>query len=448
MKTIIRVDKVLTGNSQASILPNAAIHVESNRIVEITPWLDPQRTCSDEIVDARGCVAIPGFVQTHVHLCQTLFRGLADDLQLLDWLQKKIFPFEAAHNERSMYLSAMLGISELIRSGTTTILDMGSINHEDEIIRAIGATGLRAFVGKAMMDINDSYPALKESTNDSLRSTRELAERWHNSFDERVKYAVAPRFVLSCTDRLMKEAHQMTASFPGMLFHTHASENKNEIQAVRKRCKMENVEFLHHLGVLSENACLAHCIHLNSNEIYILKNTKTNVAHCPSSNLKLGSGIANVPYLQQHGINVSLGADGAPCNNTLNMFQEMRLASLLQKPVHGPGAMSAKTVFEMATLDGAKALRLENEIGSIEVGKKADIVLLNLNHLWNPILTDDGNGDSLYSSIVYSSSPENVDSVMIDGKWVYRKKEFVSIDQEKIVAEASKELQNLLTRLS
>ncbi|MBI5216784.1 MAG: 5'-deoxyadenosine deaminase [Ignavibacteriae bacterium] len=443
MTKLLQVGRLVTGKLSGDVLTDVSIKIEKNRIVKIFPS-DSIPQNNEEIVDAKNFIAIPGFIQTHVHLCQTLFRGLADDLELLDWLQQRIMPFEAAHNEHSMYSSAMLGIAELIRSGTTTILDMGSVNHQEEIIRAVGETGFRAFVGKAMMDVNGVYQKLKETTDESLKSTRRLAERWHNSYNGRVKYAVAPRFVLSCSDSLMKEANEMLGNFNGMLFHTHASENKNEVKAVRERCKMENIEFLHHLGVLSEKACLAHCIHLNENEVGILKNTRTNVAHCPSSNLKLGSGIANVPHLQSNSINVSIGADGAPCNNNLNMFQEMRLASLLQKPIHGPTAMPAQSVFQMAMLNGAKALGLEREIGSIEVGKKADIVLLDLNNVWNSTLPE----KDMYSTIVYSATPENVDSVMIDGEWVYRKKEFVKIDQEKLVADSRSELTKLLDRVA
>ena len=442
MNTIIQVGRLVMGKASGDILTNATISIENNRVTGIRQ-AGQEASESGERINASDKIAIPGFIQTHVHLCQTLFRGLADDLELLDWLQQKIMPFEAAHNEHSMYSSAMLGIIELIRSGTTTILDMGSINHEEEVVRAIGESGFRAFTGKAMMDLNDVYPRLKETTSCSVTSTRNLAERWHNSYDGRVKYAVAPRFVLSCSDSLLREANGMLTDFDGMLFHTHASENLNEIKAVRERCKMENIEFLHHLGILSEKTCLAHCIHLNEHEIGLLASTYTNVSHCPSSNLKLGSGIADVPKLQSRGINVSIGADGAPCNNNLNMFQEMRLASLLQKPFHGPTAMPAKSVFEMATLRGAKALGLEREIGTIEVGKKADIVLLDMNQVWNSTLPE----NDLYSAIVYSATPENVDSVMIDGKWVYRNKQFPAIDEEKILAESKRELKKLLERV-
>lgn len=446
MPTVIIVNKILTA-SKTELIKNAALVIEGNRITRIATGKEvvKLRQSKAKIIDASNLVAIPGFVQTHIHLCQTLFRGMAEDLQLLDWLQKKIFPFEAAHNEKSIYYSAMIGIAELIRGGTTTILDMGSVNHHEQVIRAIGETGFRAFTGKAMMDINGAYPKLKETTSNAVNSTRDLAEQWHNSFGGRVKYAPAPRFVLSCSDECMKDAYEITKHFDGMLFHTHASENKGEVQAVRERCKMDNVEFLHHLGVLSEKSVLAHCIHLSEKEIRIMKETKANVAHCPSSNLKLGSGVANVPRYLSEGISVSLGADGAPCNNNLDMFEEMRLAGLIQKPIHGPTAMPVKTIFEMATIGGAKALGLDKEIGSIEVGKKADLVLLDLQSISNPLIQNEA--ENLYSTIVYSANPANVDSVMIDGKWIYRKKDLTTIDEELILTNARNELKKLLKRM-
>jgi 5-methylthioadenosine/S-adenosylhomocysteine deaminase len=447
VSTVVIVDKILTA-SKTELIKNAAIVIDGNRITKIATGREVAKLKQSKakIINASNLVAIPGFIQTHIHICQTLFRGMAEDLQLLDWLQKKIFPFEAAHNEKSIYYSAMIGIAELIRGGTTTILDMGSVNHHEQIIRAIGETGFRAFTGKAMMDINSAYSKLKETTKSAINSTRELAEKWHNSFDGRVKYAPAPRFVLSCSDECMKEAFEMTKNFDGMLFHTHASENRGEVQAVRERCKMDNVEFLHHLGVVSKNTVLAHCIHLNENEIQIMKNTRANISHCPSSNLKLGSGVADIPRYLNEGISVSLGADGAPCNNNLDMFQEMRLAGLIQKPIHAPTAMPVKTIFEMATIKGAKALGLENEIGSIEVGKKADIAFLDLQRVWNPLIKDEA--QDLYSAIIYSTNPSNVDSVMIDGKWVYRKKDFTNIDSYDIHIKAESELRKLLKRKS
>ncbi len=443
MSIVIRGGSIVTANGRGDVHADSSLVIENDRIAGIFPAGKEPPSPGAEIVDARGYVVIPGFIQTHVHLCQTLFRGMADDLQLLDWLQTRIFPLEAAHNPASMRASALLGIAELVRSGTTTILDMGSVHHEEEIIAAVGESGMRAFVGKAMMDVNDLFPRLRESTSASLNSTRDLADRWHGSFDGRIRYAVAPRFVLSCSDGLLREAFAMAEGTDGILFHTHASENVAEGRAIRDRCSMGNIEYLDHLGLLSPRTCLAHCIHVSDAEINMLRESDTAVAHCPSSNLKLGSGIAKIPQLLGRGIRVSLGADGAPCNNSLDMFREMRLASLLQKPEHGPTAMPARMVFEMATIGGARALGIEAATGSIEEGKKADLVLLRLDRPWNPVLPE----ENIHSTIVYSAGPENVDSVMIDGRWVYRSREFSDLNQEAIVRGARVELGNLLERL-
>jgi len=431
-------------DSSRRVLPGGAIitggpSIESILTAQELAALPP---FEGTVLNAPSLTVIPGFVQTHIHLCQTLFRGLADDLELLDWLRLKIYPFEAAHNAASMRASAMTGLAELIRSGTTTIMDMGSVAHEDEIAGAVEETGIRAFIGKAMMDMNDVHPALRETTEESLRLTLAQAQRWHGKAGGRMRYAVAPRFVLSCTDRLLKEAHAMTASFPGMLFHTHAAENRHEMDEVRKRCGADNIEFFEKLGILRANTCLAHCIWISETEIALLREREARVLHCPTSNLKLGSGIAPVPGLLSRGISVSLGADGAPCNNTLDMFQEMRHAALIQKPVHGAQSMPAAAVFELATRGGAHALGLAAETGSLEPGKKADVVLLDLGRLWNP--ADESNP---YSAIVYSCTPENVRYVMIDGAWVYRDGSHTTLRPGAVAAGAKKELRLLLDRV-
>lgn len=447
MKTLIKCSRVITMDSRRRILADGSLIVSGNTIEHVLTQAETAQLGSFEgdVMDARSLVAIPGFIQTHIHLCQTLFRGLADDLELLDWLKLRIMPYEYAHNAKSMYASAMVGIAELLRSGTTTIMDMGSVHHEEEVIRAVTETGLRAFVGKAMMDVNTLYPPLRESTKDSVASTLNLARYTHGLADGRVRYAVAPRFVLSCTDELLTEAYAMTKDFPGMLFHTHAAENRHELEAVRERCKMDNVEFFNELDILHANTCLAHCIWLNDREFDLMKERNAKVLHCPSSNLKLGSGVARIPLMQAKGITVSLGADGAPCNNTLNMFEEMRLAALMQKPLHGPTAMNARSVFEMATIGGATTLDIFDDVGSLEAGKRADIVLLNLSNVWNPY--EPRSNDDLYSSIVYSCSPENVESVMVDGRWLYRGSQHLMIDEEMALHDARKELRLLLQRV-
>lgn len=446
MRTLIKAGTIVTVDPRRGILQNGGIIVNDSTIEFLlsAPELQRLNNFKGEVVNAQSLVAIPGFIQTHIHLCQTLFRGLADDLELLDWLKLRIFPFEAAHNPASMRTSALLGIAELIKSGTSTIMDMGSIHHEEEIIRSVEESGIRAFVGKSMMDVNTHYPKLKESTKEALSSSRSFAEHFHKKSNGRIRYAFAPRFVLSCSEELLRETQAMSQSLPEVLIHTHAAENKSEMSAVRSQCKMNNIEYFHHIGMLHERTCLAHCIWLNPNEIDMMKDSDAKVLHCPSSNLKLGSGVANVPQYLSKGISVSLGADGAPCNNTLDMFSEMRLAALIQKPLHGPASMTAQTVFELATIGGAKTLGMENELGSIEPGKKADIVLLDPERVWNPLRNNDSD---IYSSIVYSCDPRNVDSVMVDGTWLVRQREVTAFDEETIVSKAKHELHNLLQRV-
>ncbi len=444
---LLKAGRIVTMDPARRILVNGAVRVEGQRIAAlVTPEeLRSLPPFSGEVIDAGSGTVIPGFVQTHVHLCQTLFRGLADDLPLLDWLRLRIFPLEAAHTALSMYASARAGILELIGCGTTTILDMGSIRHEAEIVRAITESGMRAFVGKALMDINEQYPPLKEPTECALRSAEEEAAAWHGSAGGRILYAVAPRFVLSCSEGLLREAGSLAAGFRGALVHSHASENRLELDAVRKRCGVGNIEYFDRLGILDSRMCLAHCIWLEERELDLLAEREGRVLHCPSSNLKLGSGIANVPRMLERGIVVSLGADGAPCNNMLDMFEEMRLAALIQKPVHGAGALTAPEVFALATVGGAQALGILHDTGSIEPGKKADLVVLNLDRPWNPLRVEEA--EDLYSAMVYTGRPANVESVLIDGVWVYRDGAYCSLDRAKIAAEARAELAKLLRRV-
>ncbi len=207
---------------------------------------------------------------------------------------------------------------------------------------------------------------------------------------------------------------------------------------------MENIEYFDSIGVLNENTVLAHCIHLNDNEVSLMKKSGASVSHCPSSNLKLASGIADIPKYQNEGIKVSLGADGAPCNNSLSIFTEMRLASLIQKPVYGAAEMDAKKIFKLATIDGARALNMVDQIGSVEIGKHADLVLLDLNKANNSLLE---NEDSIYSDIVFSSSAENVNDVMIEGEWIVRNTEHVKYEKNELVGQGKAELENLLNRI-
>jgi guanine deaminase len=425
-------------------LLKGALRVEEGRISRLSRSIPRKK--GEKRVNLQGKLVIPGFVQTHIHLCQTLFRNFADELELLDWLKLRIWPMEGAHTEQSLYASARLGIAELLAGGTTTLLDMGTVRHTDAIFEAASEMGIRAFIGKCLMDSESNPKELRDSTRDALKENLRLIERWHGAENGRLRYAQAPRFLPSCTKELLAEVKEISHE-KKILVHTHSSENKSEVELVRKLYGCENVEAFERLGLTGKRLVLAHCIHLSENEKDILARSGTRVSHCPSSNLKLASGLCRTPELRSRGISVSLGADGAPCNNNLNMFQEMRLASLLQKPVHGPKAMSAREVFEMATIEGARALGIEREVGSLEVGKKADMAALDLRAPSVAMEPDEKRPELAYSALVYSCGPAEVKETWVEGRSVYRGGSYRGAKAADIVGLALRERKKLLARL-
>ena len=442
---IIVPKNIITVDAKDRILKNYFIEIQDGIIVRIAKNDEKYfKKYKSEVHKFENLTLVPGFVQTHIHLCQTLFRGMADDLQLLDWLQLKIFPFENAHNKNSLLTAVRLGINELLLSGTTTLLDMGTLRHQEIIFEELQNSGIRAIAGKCLIDQNDLFPEFKSDTKIELEEIYQLAKTYHNTSNGKIKYGFAPRFVLSCSDKLLKESFEMKKNFAGSIYHTHSSENKSEIAEVKRRHNKENIEYFDSIGVIDDHSVLAHCIHVNEKETNLLKKNDVRVSHCPSSNLKLGSGIANIPKYLKKGISVSLGADGAPCNNNLSVFNEMRLAALIQKPIHGLLAMDAKTVFKLATIEGAKALHLQNEIGSIEVGKKADLALLDLSTNTHSISDTE---ESVYSDIVYSSSSDSVNSVMVEGEWKVLNKKSLLYEQNELNQNSKTELRKLLNRV-
>ena len=396
---------------------------------------------ADTVIDADGCAVIPGFVQTHLHLCQTIFRGAADDLALIDWLKQRVWPMEAAHTAASVAASARLGIAELIKGGTTCALTMETVNHTGEVFKVVAETGFRATVGKCMMDKGAEVPpALQEQTADSIAESIALLDEWHGKADGRIRYCFAPRFAISCTRELLERVGEL-ARARGVMVHSHASENRIECELVQEETGLRNIAYLDSVGLTGRHVALAHCVHLSVDEIETLKTTSTNVAHCPSSNLKLASGIAPVAKLLEEGISVSLGADGAACNNRLDMFTEMRTAALLQKVLHGPEVLPARRVLSMATIDGAKALGLEAEIGSIEVGKRADLSVVRLDRLHTTPIGD------IVSALVYSAEADDVDTVIIDGQVLMRDRKLLTINESETIASAKTEAERLAADL-
>lgn len=421
---LIKNGTIVTVNREMEVF-SGDILIENNRIRSVAPHID---VAAEDIFNAEDFVIVPGFVQTHIHLGQTLFRNLAEDLALLDWLSQVIWPGEANHTEETTRLSAQLSLAEFLRNGTTTIMDIGLVHHARVLFESIDESGIRAVAGKMLMDGGDSPQGLKEDTDKALNESVELLKKWHGYDDNRIRYAFAPRFVLSSSDELLRRLADLAKQY-NVIVHSHASENKDEVRLVEERFGMRNIEVFDHFGLTEGHLCLAHCIWTDEHERRIMREKDIKVLHCPSANLKLGSGIAPVPDYLQRGINVSLGADGAPCNNNLNIFTEMRLAGLIQKYLHGPQSMPAQTVFKLATIDGARALGMEHEIGSIEPNKKADLVFIKRNQVHS--IPD----ENIYAKLIYATQAEDVKHVMIDGKWVMRDRQLLTIDEKMLLAQ-------------
>jgi len=424
MSILIKGGTLVTMNPKREIV-SEDILIEGDKISQMGN-INADRV--EQVINARGMLVIPGLIQSHVHLCQTLFRGMANDLELLDWLNLRIFPLESAHDEDSLYYSALLGCAELLRGGTTSIIDMATVNFTDSVFAAADRAGIRYLGGKCMMDHGAKGAlTLVEDTSSSIQQSLDLFQRWDGSANGRLRYAFCPRFVPSCSHELLKEIQTLSTLYE-VPVHTHASENKAEIELVESERGKRNIVYLDQLGLCNERLILAHCIHLSAEEKRILAASSSNVAHCPSSNLKLASGIAPIPELLSLGVNASLGADGAPCNDNLSMFMEMRLAALIQKPLHGATSMPAQKVFEMATLGGARAMGMENELGSLQIGKKADIAVIDLNkwHTWPT------QGADIYGQLVYQVQSQDVYCTIVDGHLRMLARELLTIPEREV----------------
>ena len=433
---LIRNGTIVTMDDRDSIVRGDVL-IRDGRLAEVGETI---KVSGAEVIDASGCAVLPGFVQTHIHLCQTLFRGAADDLSLIDWLKKRVWPMEAAHTADSIRASARLGVAELIKSGTTCALTMETVRHTEAVLEVVAESGFRATVGKCMMDKGDDVPLeLQEQTRSSIAESMALINKWHGENDGRVRCCFAPRFAISCTRELLTEVARLAPEH-GVVIHTHASENTTECAIVQRETGQRNVAYLDSLGISGAHVVLAHCVHVSDQEIQTLASTRTNVSHCPSSNLKLGSGIAPVAQLLYAGVSVSLGADGAACNNRLDPFTEMRTAALLQKALHGPEVVPAARALRMATIDGARALGLEDEIGSLEVGKRADVIVVDGNRL---ALTP---APDVVAGLVYAAQPGDVRTSIIDGQIVLRDGELLTLNEASVREEANREFEALRQR--
>jgi len=429
--TMSDTDEVLEGG----------LAVVDGRIAAVGPAAAAHPGPFDRVIDAHGGIVLPGFVQTHVHLCQTIFRGAADDLALLDWLRQRVWPLEAAHSAASLRASTLLAATELLRTGTTCALTMETVHDTDVVFETLSRVGLRATVGKCMMDAaTDDVPTrLREDRRQAIDESLSLHRHWHGTASGRLRVALAPRFAVSCSRALLEDTAAV-ADAHGLLVHTHASESQDEVALVRQQSGYANMAYLAALGLATPRLCAAHCIWLDPSEQALMAERGVKVLHCPGSNLKLASGLAPVVEMRAQGISVSIGCDGAACNNRLDMYAEMRLAATLQAVRVGPGRLTARAVVRMATREGAHALGLEREIGSLEVGKRADVQLVDVQQ---PHLAPSPDPSSL---LVYAASGTDVRLVSVDGEILVDDGQVVGVDARELAALARSEWRGLVAR--
>ncbi len=425
MDMLITNGIVVTMNNKMEIIEDGAVYVQGNTIVEIGPKNIFADITATETIDACGGIIMPGLINTHTHASMTLFRGLADDLPLMTWLNKYIFPAESKLNEDMVYKGAMLACAEMVLSGTTCFCDMYLF--ADKVAQAACDAGMRAVVGEVLYDFPS--PCYGDVDN-GFDYVSKMMETWKHS--TRITIAVEPHSTYICSPELLQKATELarTNNAPIVI---HLAETETEIAQIKKKYGVSPVEFLENLGMLGTDLIACHCVHLNENDIQILKKHNVKIAHCPESNMKLGSGIAPVPKLIEKKICVSLGTDGCASNNDLDLFLEMDTTAKLHKVfTMNPEAVNAETALKMATINGAKALGLNKITGSLETGKRADIIIVDTSMphmipMYNP-----------YSHLVYAAKGSDVSSSVIDGKIIMKNRKFPEMDIRQIMDDVKK----------
>lgn len=431
---------VLTLDVEASVLAGCDIFIENGRISGLGS--DFRAKAGSRRLDVTGCLVLPGLIQGHIHLGQTFFRGLGEGRRLLPWLRERIWPLEAAHDDESAYWCSLLGAAECLLSGTTTIQDIGLGPGIGGLLRAIRDSGLRALAGKCLMDSGDGLPtALRQDPDDALAETVALGDGFHED-GGRLRYILNPRFILSCSDDLWQGIRE-TATSRGWPIHTHALEQREESEAVRAlKGGRDEIAYFEDTGILAAGLRIAHGVWLDREHLARVRKHDLSVLHCPSANLKLGSGIADVVGIRRAGIPVGVGTDGAPCNNDLDLLEELRLAALLQQGRHGPESFGGLDALRLATSEGARAIGLEDETGSIEEGKAADLLVLSLER--PEVFVADGVDP--HDVVAFGASRASVRHVIIEGELLVEEGQLTELDLPEIRRQAAVSLQSLLKR--
>lgn len=437
-------------DTRRRVFRDGAVLIDKGVISQVGNTVDvkPQRRAEFEI-DAKGKVVLPGLVDTHVHLAQALIRGSADDTSLIDWLQKFVWPLQGNFDAQDGKVSAELCMLEMIKSGTTMFLE--SLLHPrygfDGIAQVVDRAGMRGFLAKTVMGLpgygsekSIMHPGMIEDGETCLREVETYFKRWNGKADDRIRVWYGARSLGGCTPQLYTQISD-GAKRLGTGVTMHLSEVQEDVRYTKKEFGKMPAEFMDQVGLTGPNVVFAHGVWLTETEWDIFAHKGAHVAHCPSSNMKLSSGMAKVPEMMQVGVNVGIGCDGGPSNNSYDMIREMKTASLLQKArTMDPLALSAETVLEMATLNGARALGLQNQVGSIETGKKADLIIVNMQ---KPHLTPTFNP---VSHLVYAAQGSDVETTIIDGKIIMENRTVKTLNEEKIIRDANEHATKLLQR--
>lgn len=428
---------IVTVNKEKTVRFNGAMAVHDGKILEVgeSEELEAKYADADEKVNCEGKIIVPGFINTHNHLFQTLLKGLGDDMVLSDWLKTMTFPAARFLEQEDCYYAAMTGILEGVRSGMTTELDYMYPHARpflsDPIIKAYKDIGIRGILGRGCMDSGENFGTAREIMQDVKTVEHDLVrlfDTYHNTENERIKIWTAPAALWSNSEKMLRMLYEVTNAYKSGLT-VHVSETMFDRQATESLHGMAGVDCLEKLGITGPNVLMVHCVYLTDTDIKKAAEYDLKVSHNPVSNMYLASGVAPIPKMLSSNVNVSLGVDGAASNNGQDMLELMKTTALLQKvSTLDPVSITAEKVLELATIDGARAIGMENEIGSLEAGKKADFVI------FNPFLSPKAVPmHNPVSTIVYSSTMKNVESVAVDGKFVLKNGEMVNVKDEMAV---------------
>jgi len=417
---------LVTQNPNRDVLRDQSVMIKDEKIAEIGKGLKNQ---ADVVIDGTGEIVLPGLINTHTHLSMTLLRGYADDMRLQDWLQKKIWPAEAGLTPEACYQGALLGCAEMIMSGTTTFMDM--YFNMEEVARAVNEAGLRAFLSYGIIDLFDAAKAKAEQ-----EKTRRLFEHLRSLGSSRIRFALGPHAAYTCSPETLLWVKEF-AEKNDAINHIHVAETRKEQADFQKQHGVRVVEYLDKIGALSNRMLAAHCVWVTKSEVATLGKAGVSVAHCPVSNMKLASGgAAPLPEMFEAGIAVGLGTDGAASNNTLDMFETMKVCALLHKAQRWDATvLNAQKTLDLATIEGARALGVQKEIGSIEVGKNADLIMLDTRL---PNLNPIHGKETVVSDLVYSASPANVDTTIVDGRVLMVNRQLKTINLDETLLSVSK----------